>query len=491
MPNKEVNKKIAKGAIWMVAMRLSMKTISIVSTMILARLLSPDDFGLMALASSVYAFIELIRAFGFDTVLIQNQKASHTHYDTAWTMQVFFSITCAAIIVLVSKSASIYFDDYRLHEVLSMMAVIIIINGFENIGVVDFRKKFAFNKEFTYKIIVKFSGFIVTIFLAWYWRNYWALLFGIFTTNVISLILSYTMHSYRPSITLKAWKEILGFSSWLFINNILLFFNQHSQNFILGKIDSANSVGLFAMSNEIASIARAEIVAPMNRAAYPGYAQIADNIGNLKDTYLKVISKISLIAIPSSIGVYIVAPVLVPVLLGDGWLNAIETMQFLALANTIICVDTNTTYILLALKKQYINTIIEFLRVSLFTTFLFLFIPIYGVAGAGISLLLVSIIIFPINLLILRIKLNVKLLDLMKILYRPIISSLLMVYCVNKYFELTSEVSIVVLLCAISVGVLSFVSSLVLQWMLVGRPDSDEKLLLGYIRNKSKKVFAR
>ena len=88
----EVNASIAKGAIWMVALRFCVKGISIISIMILARLLSPEDFGLMALASSIYIMVELIRAFGFSTALIQKQDAERAHYDTAWTMQIIFAL---------------------------------------------------------------------------------------------------------------------------------------------------------------------------------------------------------------------------------------------------------------------------------------------------------------------------------------------------------------------------------------------------------------
>lgn len=95
--------QIAKGAAWMVGLRLSLKSISIISTMILARLLTPLDFGLMALVSSIYAMIELFKAFSFDMALIQNQKTAREHYDTAWTLNIIFSVIASFFIAFCSK----------------------------------------------------------------------------------------------------------------------------------------------------------------------------------------------------------------------------------------------------------------------------------------------------------------------------------------------------------------------------------------------------
>ncbi len=130
----------------MVSLRLSIKVISVVSTMMLARLLTPADFGLMALVSSCYAMVELIRAFGFDIALIQNQQASREHYDTAWTMNIIFALLASSVIVFLSAIISNFYDDPRLTSALLVIALIIFIDGFWNIGTVEFKKQLNFKQ---------------------------------------------------------------------------------------------------------------------------------------------------------------------------------------------------------------------------------------------------------------------------------------------------------------------------------------------------------
>jgi O-antigen/teichoic acid export membrane protein len=488
--SENINKSIAKGAVWMVALRLSIKGLGIISTIILARLLTPDDFGLIALASSIYAMIELIREFGFDTALIQNQKAGKKQYDSAWTMQVIFSLLASVLILVSSSYAASFYNDQRLESVLQVMAIIILVNGFTNIGIVDFRKNMTFSREFNYQLMIKLSGFCVTLPLAWYWQSYWALLMGTLSGNIMSLILSYKMSKYRPKFTLIAWREIMGFSGWLFFNNILFFINHHSQNFVLGKVGGTSSVGTFSIAAEIATLTTAEIVAPINRAAYPGYSKLAHNKEELKESYLKVLSNIILIAVPSAIGIAIISPIFVPVLLGEQWLKTIPVIQIIAIASILSSINTNSAYIYLVLKKQKITTYIMLVRLVIFIPMLTFLATEYGVIGAAFAMLLTSCITLPINQIMLKKQLDINWGDLFRILYRPFISSVIMGFIVYQFtllFNFT-EVNLLHLIAGVLLGGGSFITVLLFLWRVSGRPESVESDYILLIKNRMKKI---
>jgi lipopolysaccharide exporter len=482
--HQNLNKQLAKSSMWMVALRFCEKSISIVSTIILARLLSPDDFGLVALAVSVYAMIELIRTFGFDTVLIQNQKAERVHYDTAWTMQVIFSLLAGLLIFAISWPAANFYNDKRLIQVLWVMSVIIMVNGFDNIGVVDFRKNFTFNKEFTFKLLIKVTGFLVTLPLAWFWRNYWALLVGMFSTKIASILLSYALNDYRPLFTLRAWRELLSFSSWLLLNNFLLFINQHTQNFILARFIGAGAVGFFSIANEIATISSVEIVAPINRATYPGYAKVANDKRKLKEIYLKVLAHIAVISIPCSIGIAVLAPVLVPVLFGESWMEVIPNMQIIAFANAFVSLGTNVSYILLALKQQKINAVLSSFRILLFLPLLFFLIPSLGLDGVGVAIFFMSATMFPIYLYIMNKYICASFFNIVEVLYRPVIASLVMMVCVHSYVQVIRELSIWLLVSGLIIGMLTYTFALVIGWFISGRPKSVEYYVMSLILRK-------
>lgn len=490
--NSSINKSIAKGAVWMVLMRFCIKAIAMVSTMILARLLMPADFGIMALASSIYALVELLRAFGFDTVLIQKQNAGRSHYDTAWTLQILFSLAASALLIAISRMAADYYHDARLVDVLNVMAIIILVNGFNNIGVVEFRKKLNFNKEFIYQVLIKLSGFCVTIPLAWYWRSYWALLAGMLSANIVSLILGYVMQSFRPSVTLKDWRDVLGFSAWLFFNNILYFLNQHAQNFILGKFGGSSALGLFAVSNEVATLTTTEIVASINRAAYPSYAKVAMDNEKLKSSYIAVYSHIVLIALPSAVGIAAMAPLFVPVLLGEKWLDAVEVIQIIAIASTMAALNTNANYIYLAQAKQKITTFLMLCWLGIFIPLLLILVPIKDkeVLGVAYAALISSAVMFPINQSLLKIQLNLLWRELAAILYRPFIASAIMGTVVYQSVLAIDRQTLNIegvfwLLLFITLGVMVFSLILLLLWLLVGRPNGVERDFIDKIRYRN------
>src|SRR5438105_1654780 len=133
--------KIAAGAAWMVGFKLLDRLIGVLSIVILARLLVPADFGLVALATAVVAMIELLSAFNFDAALIQSQHAVRTHYDTAWTLNIALGTICALLVAVAAFLAASFYEDPRLGPVMLWLALATWIRGLENVGVIDFRKE--------------------------------------------------------------------------------------------------------------------------------------------------------------------------------------------------------------------------------------------------------------------------------------------------------------------------------------------------------------
>lgn len=494
MPNNNLLNRIVNGAAWMVSLRLSIKVISVVSTMMLARLLTPADFGLMALVSSCYAMVELIRAFGFDIALIQNQQASREHYDTAWTMNIIFALLASSVIVVLSAIISNFYDDPRLTSALLVIALIIFIDGFWNIGTVEFKKQLNFKQEFKYQILTKLSGFCVTIPLAFWWHSYWALLCGMLSTTLTSVLLSYALQNYRPRLSLRAKSDLFGFCSWLLFNNMLQFVNKYSHNFILGKISGSNQLGIYSLADEIAMITTTDIITPINCAAYPGYSKLAYQREALKAVYLKTLSYIILIGLPCSIGVAAIAPLLVPVMLGNQWLAATPIIQLIALTSALESLNTTSNYIYLVLAKQYITTRLLCLKLILFLPLLVGLATYDGIKGAAIAVLVVSVVMLPVNFYKISRFLHIKANELSDIIYRPFFATLAMgaiifFYAQQQQFQSNSFNLFLYLLIDILLGIIVYSCFLLFAWKLTGCQEGAEKTIMSSIVNKINTAF--
>ena len=163
--------------------------------------------------------IEIMGEFGFDVVLIQNQKAGRDYYDTAWTLSILRGVATGVVMILIAGSAAEFFGDARLTEIIYVLALLAVVAGFINIGTVDFRKEMTFGKDFRFLVSNKLIAFVITLTLAFTLRSYWALVIGIACGGTAKTILSYVMHStlYLRDDDLGYLGDVLGTGRKFFV----------------------------------------------------------------------------------------------------------------------------------------------------------------------------------------------------------------------------------------------------------------------------------
>src|SRR6266850_3841913 len=357
--------KVAAGVAWMVVFKLLDRSIGIVSVVILARLLVPADFGLVAMATAIIAIIELLSAFNFDLALIQDQEATRAHYDTAWTLNVAMAAVCALLVAAAAIPAGAFYGDSRLGPIMLWLSLATLIRGFENVGVVAFRKELKLNREFQLLLTKRIGVFLVTISIALATRSYWALVLGILTGSVGGVILSYVFHPFRPRFDLTARGELLHFSKWMVFSNVVDTLASRAADLIIGKNLGLGPLGLFNLAHEISHLPSTELSAPINRAVYPGYAKVASDQTLLAAQFLDVLGLTALLTAPAAVGIATIAPLLIPLLLGDAWGEVVPLMEILALSGLLVSLRTNAGYVFLALGKSELVTVMTAVRFAI------------------------------------------------------------------------------------------------------------------------------
>ena len=163
---------MAKGAAWMTTFRIIDHCIGMVSTAILARLLVPADFGLVALATSMIAVLEVLGAFGLETALVQHVNVSRQHFDSVWTFNLLFRMSLGVVVIALAWPIAIFYRDPRFFPCLLVLALRQAIQGLENVGIVAFRKELTFDKEFKFLVTKGMSRTVlVTLPLAYFLRD--------------------------------------------------------------------------------------------------------------------------------------------------------------------------------------------------------------------------------------------------------------------------------------------------------------------------------
>jgi lipopolysaccharide exporter len=484
-PVRDLNRKMASGLLWLTLMRFSIRGLGLANTVILARLLVPKDFGLVAMAMSIIAMLELATSFNFDIVLIQNQGADRSHFDTAWTLNVLFYAGLTILLLLLAYPAAVFYEEEQLPPVIFALAVGFMARGFENIGIVHFRKEMNFRKDFIVQVSRKFIGFLVVVPLAFYLRSYWALVTGMVLGNALSTALTYVLQPFRPRFSLSAARELLGFSKWLLLNNGIMFLQVRSPNFIIGKLQGASALGLFNLAFDVATLSTTELVGPINRVVLPAYSKLSHDRKLLRDSYLDVLAVIALVAFPAGLGVSAIAHPLVDLLLGDKWAAAAPLVAVLAVFSGIQTLQANSGVVFNALGKPYLNTLLGVMNATLLLSASIPLAANLGSMGVAAAYLGTFALQAPLNFYFVCRETDVTAVDLLGVLWRPICATIVMYASVSYLAELLPHYDSLstVLILALS-GVVTFVAVALVLWSISGRPNSAEYRLASVVARK-------
>lgn len=477
-----IGQKMARGAIWMVLAKLAERSLGLISTLVLARVLLPEDFGLVAMAMSFVALLELITAFGFDTTLIQKQTRDRDHYDTAWTFNIILGAAVAVLMVLLARPIADFYRAPDLIYVILGLAIGSVTQGFQNIGVVAFRSDMEFNKEFGFLVGKKLIGFVITVPLAFILDSYWALVIGQVAGRTGSTVLSFIVHPYRPRFTLKASSELLHFSKWLLIGNCLGYLRERSSDWVIGRVSGPTSLGMFNIAYELAALPSSELAAPINRAVFPGYAKLAVE-GGLRYGYLTVMAVIALLVTPAVFGLACTAPLVVPLLLGQNWLKTIPILVVLCFFGLTMLVQTNAHAAYLALGRAKLAAQLNMVHVSVQLGAMIPLTYWYGAMGAAVAYLVITVIMIPISIGVTLRLLQISVWQFMAGIWRPLAAAGAMYGVVYWLIALEPPKSDLLPLAlqlaqAVLIGATIYVSLVLALWVVCGKPAGAERMAL-------------
>ena len=472
-----LRRRFVLGAAWSTGLRWTVKVIGLGSTACLARLLTPADFGLMAMAMIVVSFVDVWSDIGVEYALIQSQSATRASYDTAWTLRLIQACLVAIVVAAAAPLAAAYFKEPRVTMLLWVLAGTPVIAASRNIGLVQYRKELKLDKDFKLLVASKLLTVAATVLCAWYLRSFWALVIGILLGNVLESLGSYVIHPFRPHFTLARVHEFRGYWFTTLANGLGHFCEGKLDEVLVGRFGSTSTMGLYSLASELGQLPVSELAAPLNKTLVPALAMLQKEEDRLRAAYLNYQSALALIVVPAGVGLALIAEQFVRVLLGDQWIGSTLVVQllaifgifkssYLAVANTFVAVGRPATSARLAWMSVGI-LLLGGLGLA----------PTFGILGIAIARLAGGVIILLIAFAGLRQIMRCRLRDLLGCFVRPALSSAVMVAAVSSVPSLEHGV-FVDLFAKVLVGAVTYgIVSLVL-WHVSGRPDGGERLVM-------------
>jgi len=482
-----LNRAMARGAAWTVGFRVFHRSIGFISTLILARLLVPEDFGVVAMATAIQALLLAFSDFSVHVPLVQKPQIERGHMDSAWTLQAVMGLIQAGVLAALAHPAAGFYEDPRVIPIMYVLAGIALLQGLRNIGVVMFQREMAFHREFKLKAIKRIVGFAVTLALALIFRSYWALVLGMLAGTVTEVALTYGMHAYRPKPAWRYAGELFGFSKWLLVNNVLHFLANRGPDFVLGRLIGPAAVGLFSVGKEVATLPTRELAAPINRAVLPAYSRMHETAGVLQQGYLDVMGMIALIALPAALGVGATADILIPALLGANWVGIIPVAKLLAIQGAVLAMLTNSGVVHMAMGRPWIITALTLLRLLLLVPGMILGAMHFGVVGVAAVYLGAAVLMLPVNLAILFHKLALRFGPYLAAIHRPVLAGAMM-YAVLNLWLVPALLPLPLLAgagLAVSAGAVFYALAVLAMWAAAGRPGGAETRLFQIAAERS------
>jgi O-antigen/teichoic acid export membrane protein len=478
-----VRSGVIKGVFWTVGARWALRALGLISTILLARLLMPRDFGVMAMATVVIGFLDVLFAQGVDIALIQNASSTRAHWDAAWTVRVLQGTIMASLLVALAPLASRYYGEPRINFIMPILAVGTLATAAENIGPVAFRKDLQFHRDFQFTVAKKLVQFVIVVSLAFVWRDYRALMFGVVISSVASSCLSYGLHPFRPKWSLAKAAEIWGFSFRLAAINFANYVNFNAEKVVLGGIVGAEKTGIYFVGDEIAELPYSELVAPTSRVTVPGFAKIKHDPERLTSGLLKVLGLVALLSIPAAAGLVLVSYNLVTVLLGPRWTDATDVIRLCAVSAGFVAIYSVFGNLLTILGRLNVIICIASINAVLFVALLFPMVRHHGILGAaGLKAMLSIVVCILYGYLISR-TVQVTIAEMVAVLWRPLVSTAVMIFpCIAVAGVLTLPAA--ALICQIAVGVTCYTIAAYGVWVVSGCPDGAERDLLKMVGDR-------
>lgn len=408
---ENIGTRAIKGAKWVTLSSGVSKCFQLIVTIVLARLLTPQDFGLIALASIAISVITLFQNLGMTHALIQRRDRTEEAANIVFFTGLLLGITLYTFLFFFAPSIATFFENEKVTPVLRVMSLSFIILSFGSVQNALLTKELYFKRLFYLNIATTIVSGLISILLAFYDFGVWSLVYGSLSGSFINIIIFWIIHPWRPAweYDLKLARKMIGFGGIVSLHELIVWANYNIDNLIVGKWLGTATLGIYQVGTNIAKWPSANITGSLTNVIYPTFSILQEDLEELKRICLKVLKHISLITFPVGIGIAVTAPQLVPVLLGEKWIAAIPVIQILSVTGILASVGRVIPQLCRAIGRPDIFFKFAFVR-------LIIGIPVYllaiqfGLITLCLSQLMLSSIFVPVNFYIgtkvLKVKFN-------------------------------------------------------------------------------------
>lgn len=430
--SQQTNNTVVTATKWSLVTEIAAKLVSPVSTMVLARLLTPEAFGVLVTVTMVISFAEIFTDAGFQKYIIQHKfkDESDLYQSTtvAFWSNFIFSLALWMGIALFSNQIAYLVGNDGYGLVIAIASICIPIESFSSIQMALFKRKMDFKTLFFIRIVGIMVPLVVTIPLAFLTHSYWSLVVGMMALNLINAILLTAKSSWKPRwfYSIRLFKEMFSFTVWSMLESVSIWLTGYIDVLIVGTTLSTYYMGIYRTSTATVGSIMSIITSSTTPVLFSALSRLQDNEAEFKQLFFKFQKLVGLLILPFGVGIYLFRDLITDILLGSQWKEASYFIGWWGLTSALTIVFSYyCSEVFRAKAKPKLSVLAQILHL-LFLVPTVLFTVHYGFDTLCLSRSLVRLSLIAINLVLLYQLTKITPLKMFINIFHPVLASLAM-----------------------------------------------------------------
>ena len=469
MASKNLKQKAASGMIWTALQRYSTMLIQFVSGIILARLLTPHDYGCIGMLMIFMVLAESFIDGGFGSALIQKKRPTQEDYSTIFFWNLGMAVLLYAILYLSAPAIARFYNISLLCDVLRVQGVILFIYAFNIVQRNQLQKKLNFKVLSIVTILTSITALTVTIIMAYYGFGVWALVAQNILTAAIPALIFWFYVRWRPHLVFswQSFRELFSFGFYMFLTNLLNQFGHQVQGLLIGRFYNASTMGYYSKANATERLASTSISKVMSQVTYPLYAEMQDDKTALGDIIKKITITLSYVTFPLMFILLLCAKPLFILLYSERWADSVPYFQVLCIAGLAYSLQSVNYQSIAAIGKSKTMFVWTFVKRAVGIVLVVAGLLLDGMRGLLVGMVLNTWFSYFINIWLVSKHIGYRwqrqLLDILPVLIASSVAAVL-TYTVGTFYSLSLYVD----------GALKFVIFVALYalWSILFRPEA-------------------
>ncbi|MGB3532887.1 MAG: lipopolysaccharide biosynthesis protein [Microcoleaceae cyanobacterium] len=458
-----IKQKAIQGAFWSVIQNWGSQAGSLIVFLILARLLTPEAFGLIGLANIFVAFMQIFLEQGFTQALIQHEEIEPEELDTAFWSNIFIGFLLTIISFFLSGFVADIFEQPKLTPIIQCFSVLFFIKSLSHVHLAILSRTFAFKVMAVRTIIGITIGGIVGIIMAIRGFGVWSLVSQQFLYEAVEVFIIWGAIDWRPKLrfSFKHLRNLLNFGLNILALKFMNFCNKRTDNLLIGYFLGEVALGYYLIAFRVLEVMTQLLVSTTKQVALPTFSRLQTDLERFRQAFYKVTLFTSVIAFPTFAGMIVFTKELILILFGEQWLPSVPVMQILALAGILNAVSFFSGSVLIAMGKPSWK-----LRLSILNAILNLIACLiavkWGIIAVSVAYVISSYLGFPVSLWMISKLIHVPIGAYLKQYTSSTICSIIMVLTIltYKYFFIDFVSDKLLIILGTMIGVVTYAISI-------------------------------